>query len=310
MKYKEWLTIWLENYVKPTVKHRTYMRYESIVSNHIIQRFGDYEINELSLLVIQTGITEMINAGNIKTGGALSANTGNSIITIIQKSIRTAYENNLTTVYMADKIKRPKTNEKRIECFTMAEQKKIEKAVLEDKRPKMFGIILCLYTGLRIGELLALKWSDIDLKNGVVTVCKTCYDDNTNGHLCRMIDTPKTKTSYRLIPIPKQLIPILKEIKNKNGSEWVVGDKEKTIFIRSYQSSFALLLKKLNIPHHGFHSLRHTFATRALESGMDVKTLSDLLGHKNSTVTLNRYAHSLLSHKHEMMNKLGKMINF
>lgn len=310
MKYKEWLTIWLENYVKPTVKHRTYMRYESIVSNHIIQRLGDYEINELSLLVIQTCITEMINAGNIKTGGALSANTGNSIITIIQKSLKTAYENNLTTAYMADKIKRPKSDETSVECFTLAEQKKIEKAVLEDKRPKMFGIIFCLYTGLRIGELLALKWSDIDFKKGEISVTKTCYDDTVNGHFCRMIDTPKTKKSKRQIPIPKQLIPMLKEIKNKNGSEWVVGDKEKTIFIRSYQSSFALLLKKLNIPHHGFHSLRHTFATRALESGMDVKTLSDLLGHKNSTVTLNRYAHSLLSHKHEMMNKLGKMINF
>ncbi len=101
---------------------------------------------------------------------------------------------------------------------------------------------------------------------------------------------------------------MLKEMKKKSKCEFVISDGEKPVFIRSYQRTFELLLKKLGLPHKGFHSLRHTFATRALECGMDVKSLSEILGHKNATITLNRYAHSLWEHKAEMMNKLSKML--
>ena len=119
---------------------------------------------------------------------------------------------------------------------------------------------------------------------------------------------PKTQSSIRTIPIPKQLIPYLREIKENSHSTYVVSNGTKQISNRSYQRSFSLLLKKLSIPHRGFHSLRHTFATRALECGMDVKTLSEILGHKSPTVTLNRYAHSLMDHKKELMNKLGNSL--
>lgn len=108
--------------------------------------------------------------------------------------------------------------------------------------------------------------------------------------------------------IPNKLnIPTLREIKRKNGSRYVVGEGDKIISVRSYQRTYELILKKHGLPHRGFHALRHTFATRALECGMDVKTLSEILGHKNPTVTLKRYAHSLMEHKKDMMNRLGKL---
>ena len=97
-------------------------------------------------------------------------------------------------------------------------------------------------------------------------------------------------------------------MKKQSKSDYVIENKGTAVFMRSYQRTFELLLKRLNIPHKGFHALRHTFATRALECGMDVKTLSEILGHKNATITLNRYAHSLWEHKSEMMNKLGKLL--
>ena len=191
----------------------------------------------------------------------------------------------------------------------MSEQKKIEQYILNEKNKRLFGVLLCLYTGLRIGELLALEWSDIDMNKGELRVNKTChYGKDKTGQFGRITDIPKTQSSIRTIPIPKQLMPLLRDTKKKSRSTHIVSNGENLIAIRSYQRSFSVLLKKLNIPHRGFHSLRHTFATRALECGMDVKTLSEILGHKNSTVTLNRYAHSLMEHKKEMMNKLGKLL--
>jgi len=215
----------------------------------------------------------------------------------------------LTKELHVDKIRRPKTGEKQVDSFSVNEQKKIEDAVLKDKRDKMFGVIICLYTGLRIGELLALEWSDIDLSKGELSVTKTCYDGkDENGKGCRIIGTPKTDTSRRTIPLPKQLIPFLKERKKRSLSKFVVSNGEKIVSVRSYQRSFELLLVKLKIPHHGFHALRHTFATRAIECGMDAKSLSEILGHKNPTITLKRYVHSFMEHKKEFMNRLGKML--
>lgn len=133
--------------------------------------------------------------------------------------------------------------------------------MLLDRRRKMIGILICLYAGLRVGELLALEWTDIDFTKNELTVRKTCYDKGKS----RVTTTPKTASSIRVIPLPKQLVTILKQHKNHSQCQYVISEDGLYISVRSYQRSFELLLKKLNIPHRGFHSLRHTFATRALE---------------------------------------------
>lgn len=311
MQYKDWLREWLESYVKPSSKQKTYIRYSEIVSGHIIGSLGDYEMGELTPLILQRFTTELLQSGNLKTGKGLSANSVNGIITVIQNSLKVAYTIGQISEYTADKIKRPKAREKQVTCFTPIEQKQIEQAVLNGKKAKMFGVVLCLYTGLRIGELLALEWSDIDFQKGIISVTKSCHDGkDDNGQFARITDTPKTQTSEREIPFPKQLIPYLRNLKKDSNSIYVVAsDSDKLISVRAYQRSFELFLKRLRIPHKGFHSLRHTFATRALECGMDVKTLSEILGHKNANVTLNRYVHSLMNHKREMMNRLGKTLS-
>ncbi len=303
MKYMDWLNEWLKNYVLPSVKIRTYERYSLIVNLHIRDKIGMLELDDLTPLLLQQYITELLQSGNRKTGKGLSANSVNAIISVLQSSLKTANFLGLTAEYTADKVKRPKLKEKPVECFSLKEQKQIEQAILSGRKDKLYGILLCLYSGLRIGELIALQWSDIDFTKGILTVSKSCHD----GKAGLIIDEPKTATSRRVIPLPKQLLPILKGIKKKSHSPFVVSANGKPVSVRSYQRSFELLLKKLKIPHRGFHSLRHTFATRALECGMDVKTLSEILGHKNPTVTLNRYAHSLMEHKADMMNRLGKL---
>lgn len=308
MKYKYWLDEWLNHYVKTSSKQRTYERYCQTANVHIIPTLGDYELTELHPIVLQRFVSDLLVNGNKRTGKGLSPNFVKSMISVLQNSLKTAHILGLIPEYTADKIKRPKIVEKQVECFSVAEQKKIEQYVLESKKSKLKGIVLCLYTGLRIGELLALTWEDIDFRKGRLSVTKTCHDGNVNGKHCIIVDTPKTETSRRYIPLSKPLLAVLKDLRKESKSDYVVSDKDNPVFVRSYQRTFELLLKRLGIPHKGFHALRHTFATRAIECGMDVKSLSEILGHKNATITLNRYAHSLWEHKSEMMNKLGKLL--
>ena len=304
MKYTEWLQFWLENYIRASVKTRTYERYKLIAEKHIAKSIGDTDLEALSPLILQQFITRLMQNGNKRTGRGLSANSINGVISVLQNSLKTAYSAGLAADYAAGRIKRPRLVEKQVDCFTATEQKAIEYAVLNSGRDKLFGIILCLYAGLRIGELLALTWADMDLRKGLISVTKSCHDSKDG----RVVEEPKTPSSRRIIPLPKQLLPLLKSLKKRSASSFVISSNGKPVFVRSYQRTFELLLIKLRIPHKGFHSLRHTFATRAIECGMDVKTLSEILGHKNPTITLNRYAHSLIEHKKEMMNRLGKLL--
>ena len=307
MKYNDWLNFWLENYIEPNAKMRTTESYRRIIDKRLRQELGKCERGELTAPTIQAFVTGLITKGNVATKKGLASSTVNTIITVIQSSLKTAVLSGYIEKNVAESVRRPKIKSKEIECFTVAEQKKMESAALCDKRMKMAGIVLCLYTGLRIGELLALTWEDVDLKSGLIAVNKACHDKIEKNGTARIVELPKTPSSKRIIPVPKQLLPVLRQLKKTGKYETVISSPEgKPVAIRSYQRSFSLFLKKLGIAHKGFHSLRHTFATRALECGMDVKTLSEILGHKNAAITLNRYVHSLTEHKRNMMNRLGK----
>ncbi len=309
MLYKDWLNEWLNTYIRITAKSKTVSRYAEIINNHISPYIGKIELSNLSAIELQHFVKELLISGNRITGNGLSSSAVNSIITVIQTSLNVAQRLGVVDCNPSNNLVRPKLTEKRIECFSLEEQKSIEQTILADSRPYMLGIIVCLYTGLRIGELLALTWHDIDFSNGILYVTKTCYDGkDNNGNFSRIIDEPKTQSSRRVIPLSKQILKFLENMKKQSDSEWIIAKKSKLLSVRTYQRNFAVLLEKLHIGHRGFHALRHTFATRAIECGMDVKTLSEILGHKNATITLNRYAHSLMEHKREMMNRLGKLL--
>ena len=308
MTYKQWLSEWLELYVKP-LKKRTYERYKDICNLHIIGGLGNFELDELTPLVLQKHVNEVKANGNHKNGGELSANTVNGIITVIQSSLKRANELGIAKTYHAGAIQRPKVEETEVRCFTAKEQKLIEKAVLEAPKRKLLGVIIALYTGLRIGELLALDFSSVDMQKRTITVKETCYESkDKDGRFAKITDTTKSHRT-RVIPFPRQLLPIFKELKANSKSGYVIeNSKGEQMSVRSYQRSFEKLIDKLGVNKLSFHALRHTFATRALESGMDIKTLSEILGHKSATVTLNRYAHSMMEHKQNAMDKFGALL--
>ena len=299
MKYKEWLNLWLDNYVKTSCKQRTLAIYSEAVEQRILPYLGEHELHELTPQLLQKYVTELI----ANRSRPLSANTVNGAISIVKSSLKMAYNMGYLDDYNADKICRPKCIEKKVDCLTVIEQKKLETYILHAKKIKFYGIVICMYTGLRLGELLALRWDNVDMKECKITVESTAY--YLDGK--RIVDSPKTAHSLRTIPFPKQILTLFKTLCKKATSQYVIEEKGEPICNRCYQRSFELILRKLDIAPRGFHSLRHTFATRALECGMDVKTLSELLGHKNPNVTLNRYAHSMLEYKIQMMNKLGRI---
>ncbi len=309
MKLRKWLDVWLNKYAKLSIKQRTYLQYKESIEKHINPILGDYELTGLSANVLQEFVIQKLESGNLKTGKGLSGNSVVGIVGVLKQALHQALALEIITKDNSSLIKLPSKQEKLVEAFEIEEQSKIVNYCMLSKKSNHFGIVLCLFTGLRIGELLALTWNDIDFDRKTLSINKSGFYTKLNGKYETVIDTPKTKHSIRVIPLPKQILDKLKEIKKSSKSNYVLTTRDnKMVNVRTYQRTFERILKKLNVTVRNFHSLRHTFATRAVEMGIDVKTISEILGHKNPMITLQRYAHSLMSYKTEMMNKFGKLL--
>lgn len=309
MKLNEWLDTWLNKYVKNTIKPKTYYAYQNMIRLHISPMLGDKDLYEINAEILQDFINYKVEHGNLINGGPLATNTIFAIKSILKQALEFAYKLGFINKNYLCLISFPKRIEKEVDAFNLDEQKAIEKYCLKSNKSNYFGIILCLYTGIRIGELLALSWNDIDFDRKLLFINHTVTNIKENGIYSNILQEPKTKSSKRVIPIPINILSCLKKIKKQSKSVFIISTRNNDmVSIRSYQRTFKRILCKCNIEHKNFHALRHTFATRALESGMDVKTLSEILGHKNATVTLNRYSHSMLNYKILTMNKLSKML--
>lgn len=309
MILNEWLEIWLNKYVKHTVKLRTYIVYQNIIKLHIEPSLGKIDLLEIDSDILQSFLNNKIEHGNLKNEKALSINTILMIKSILKQSLDFAFKLGLIDNKCFTFILLPKRKEKEVDAFELEEQKILENYCLKSKKNNHFGIVLCLYTGIRIGELLALTWDDIDFDKKLLFVRHTLTLIKEDGLYKNILQNPKTINSKRIIPLPTRIIAYLKKIKRKSTSKYIISTRTNgVVSIRSYQRTFAKILNKCHIGYKNFHSLRHTFATRALELGMDVKTLSEILGHKNASITLNRYSHSMMKHKVLMMNKLGKTL--
>ena len=310
MKLNEFINNWLDSVIKDNVRKSTYMVYHGYIRNHIIPIIGDAELTELRTEIIQ-GFIHMLMHGGKKR---LAAKTVNDILVMLSTALQCAKEYEYIVKNPCAKVRLPKSQEKEIKAFTRAEQQRIEKAVINSGDSRTIGVLICLYTGVRIGELCALKWENVDIKNKQLSIklslnrVNTYTDKEEKTQL--VFEEPKTVKSKRLLPLPEFLCLILAQQKKKSNAPFVLSMKNgKPVQPRTMQYIYTRLLCGAGLEYRNFHTLRHTFATRVIELGVDIKTVSETLGHSNSIITINRYAHSLMEQKQRMMKQLDNYFN-
>lgn len=287
-------------------KGATALKYENLINNHIIPVLGGYKLAEFNTFLLTDFMTEKLTNGRVDRSGGLSASYVRSIMLVVLEIIDFAAAENLCAVPKT-KLRKPAPEKKEIEILDANSQRLLEKQLTQHPDETAVGILLSLNTGLRIGEVCALRWSDIDLEKAILRVRSTVarVKSSDNGKSTELIiDKPKTKTSLRDIPVPKRLMDILVSLYEKRKSEYVISDKEGFVSPRTYEYRFHRMLEKYHIRSVNYHALRHTFATRCIEHGVDVKTLSEILGHSNVAITLNTYVHSSIDRKREQLEKL------
>ena len=216
--------------------------------------------------------------------------------------------------YQQFDIQFPTDREKtEIEVLTKTNQKKVMNYVQDHFTFRNLGIYICLSAGIRIGEICALTWDDIDTDSGIIYIRKTIQRiyliDDDDRHTELVIDTPKTKNSIRDIPMSKDLLKMLKPIKKiVNNSFYVLTNDAKPTEPRTYRNYYKRLMKELDMPELKFHGLRHSFATRCIESNCDYKTVSVILGHSNISTTLNLYVHPNMEQKKKCIDQMSKIL--
>ena len=206
MILKLWLNEWLNKYMKPSIKLKTFIKYDYIINKHIIPILGEYDIDELTPSILQEFFYNKIEKGNLTTSKSLSINTVLGIYSILKIATTDAIRIGITVNNSIRKVKLPSKKEKEIEVFNLDEQKKIVNYCLKSNKNNYLGILICLFTGIRLGELLALEWSDIDFINYTLKISKTAFTITKYGKDLAYINSPKTNTSKRIIPIPMELL--------------------------------------------------------------------------------------------------------
>lgn len=295
---------------KPKVKPSTYTRYVENAEWYIVPALGNIVISNLSQEIIDQ-FSSHLQLNGKKNGGALSPKTVKDILAVLRQTVKYAIKKK----YISNPgfiIEVPKQSKHSIQIFSRKEQDKLERISLSEEDPLRYGIYLSLYTGLRIGELCALRWDDLDLEKAILSVNHTVlrirdYNQGTGKKTKLIIETPKTDSSLRQIPLPDAINQRLLQIKMNSAAPdmaFFLTGTSKLIEPRNYYEKYKKYLKEVNLEGYNFHALRHTFATRCIEKGIDPKALSEILGHASVQITLDRYVHPTMDTKRNCMEKL------
>lgn len=299
--FRELAHRWVEA-KQPIVKYSTICAYRLALRTHLIPRFGSMvQIHEAE---VQEFIVDKMRAGMAKK-------TVRDIVAVLRAVVRYG-----ARLHLCERenwqLAYPTTEQgRKLPVLSLAHQRKLMQYLVGQPTSRNIGILLALCTGMRIGEVCALEWGDVSLQHRTLRVRQTVgriYDCERRVTE-RVFSTPKTKHSFREIPISKLLFDALCSVKRQGSSRFVVGVSEQATDPRAYRDYFSRLLRRLQIPPIVFHGLRHTFATRCIESQCDYKTVSTVLGHSDVSTTLNLYVHPNLVQKRRCIEKMSRFVD-
>jgi len=301
---------WLDS-VKPTLKKSSFSKYRNVLDKHLLPEFGERKVVDITRDDVTVFSSRLLASGG-RNGKGLAPKTVAGVISVLKNVMD--YIRHVKCVCVIDfdglGVKQPV---KQLRVFSTFEQDRLSAFLLESRNFIGLGILLCLYTGLRVGELCALTWGDISFQEKKLSVTKTMQriqEPDGNGHKTSVIiERPKSDCSIRDIPLPDEILSILVDMRQPDGCFFLTGQENAFIEPRTMENHFDRIMKSCEIKNATMHTCRHSFATRCVELGFDIKTLSEILGHASVAITMNRYVHPSMELKQASMNKLSGLLN-
>lgn len=302
---------WLEM-KKQYVRESTYAVYKQKIEKYILPFLGEIKLGDLNDNILNDFLKQLLTEGTQHSGGGLSWKTVSDIRSVLEMIIQWASKNGAPNLGLI-KMSMPPQQPSSMEIINKGEQKKLEEVLLSDISLVNIGILLSLYDGLRIGEVCGLRWEDVDFKKGTLSIKRTVMriqetEEEKDRKTKIIISVPKTYHSVREIPIPKDLLKLLRDVKGSKDDFVLTGTRQ-CMEPRALTAKYKRILRKAGISDYRYHALRHTFASRCIEQGVDIKTLSEIMGHSNVKITMDRYVHPSMEHKKKQINKLKLSCN-
>lgn len=306
--FESYALLWLSN-LSPEIKESTKNKYRNLLFSYILPYYSGKDITSISYEFIQAHCNCLLKSGG-GNGTGLSSKTVSDTLCIIRRILKYSQTSGIHPLCDGTEIK-IKQKVKKLNILSRSEQECLYHYLVSNITPVNLGILVCLCTGLRIGEICALRWEDISFADNTIYVHRTLQriQDHSSKKTKVVITMPKSECSIRIVPLPSAIARILRENKKVDFGFFLSNSETKYVEPRLLQTRFKEVLNNSKIKNTNFHVLRHTFATRCVEVGFDLKSLSEILGHANISITMNRYVHPSMELKQENMEKLSVLLS-
>lgn len=290
-----------------SVKESTYIKYRNLLQHYILPRLGTIPVMQITVDILNQFYDWLLTKGGWRQQG-VSPKTASDTFSIVRSVLRYARSQRIPVTCTGTEITMRSTH-RQLRILSAGEQEQLVRYLVTHQSERSLGILVCLYTGIRLGELCALRWEDISSREQTIYIHQTMQRLQTPAAGSRrtavIITPPKSACSMRIIPIPPALRGMLEDYRTERG--YLLTGTENYVEPRTMENYFKRMLQAAGLPNVNYHCLRHTFATRCVELGFDIKTLSEILGHANITITMNRYVHPTMQMKRENMDRLSTL---
>ncbi|MDO5410063.1 MAG: tyrosine-type recombinase/integrase [Lachnospiraceae bacterium] len=306
MTFRELMMEWLDSR-RGSIKESSYANYMNLLEQHILPELGRYSVSAVTTDILDGFLKAKLDSGRCDHQGGLAAKTVLDIRSVLLMGLEYARRQKYPCS-VENKLFCPRNMQSDTRVLTRGEQQKLEQILFQSANPFEAGVLIALYGGLRIGEVCALQWGDIDFEDRLVYVSKTVIrmrnlSPDPDHKTKVVIERPKTACSVRLVPLPSFLLRHIAKFRSEQEFYILTGSgsfTEPRVCLEKYKH----VLKEAGIESLTFHTLRHTFATRCVESGIDIKSLSEILGHADVSTTLQRYVHPSIEQKKKQIESL------